>query len=227
MIKGTHSLLPLQFIATHAAGQMRYVTVVLSRAGLLFSLSLMAILFSGCLTRKNALPNDGVGHKMHRKGAKGTILTDASSAPKDARTTGKKLLDGYAEVLGVPTNELQNPTLYTYIDEWMGIPHRSGGADRRGLDCSAFVGMVMRDVYGKSIPRVSKEIAEQVQRKYERQLQEGDLVFFSFGRRSIDHVGIYLQNNKFVHVSTSKGVIISDLHDSWYYRYFTRAGSVR
>jgi len=186
------------------------------------------IFLSGCLTRKNALPpGRAVKSTSHKGAAEGTIITDASSAPKGVKATGKSVLDGYAEVLGVRTNELQNPALYAYIDKWMGIPHRSGGMDHRGLDCSAFVGMVMQDVYGKSVPRVSKEIGEHVKRKYERQLREGDLVFFSFGRGSIDHVGIYLHNNKFVHVSTSKGVIISDLHDSWYYRYFTRAGTVK
>jgi len=189
-----------------------------SGVGLLCCLSLATFLLGGCLTRKNAIPPRGVG-------AKGTIPTDASSAPKETRAR-KGLLDGYAEVLGVHTSKLQNPALYAYIDDWMGVPHRSGGTDRRGLDCSAFVGMVMRDVYGKSVPRISKDMAQHIKRKYERQLREGDLVFFSFGRRDIDHVGIYLHNNKFVHVSTSKGVIISDLHDSWYYKYFTRAGTV-
>ncbi|WP_233632582.1 C40 family peptidase [Parapedobacter sp. ISTM3] len=193
----------------------------------LFFLTLGIFLLSGCLTRKNALPPDRVMTAPRTKKTPGnTILTDASSAPKDVRTAGR-LIDSYAQVLGVRPHELQNTTLYAYIDEWMGIPHRPGGADKRGLDCSAFVGMVMRDVYGKSVPRISREMAAQIKRKYERQLQEGDLVFFSFGRRDIDHVGIYLHNNKFVHVSTSKGVIISDLHDTWYYKYFKRAGSVR
>lgn len=191
-------------------------------------LSLSTFLLGGCLTRKNALPPDSaLKPTAYKKPARGTIYTDATSSPKGVRAVGRGLLDGYAEVLGVRTSELQNPTLYAYIDDWMGTPHRSGGIDRRGLDCSAFVGLVMRDVYGKSVPRISKEMAQHIKRKYERQLQEGDLVFFSFGRKDIDHVGIYLQNNKFVHVSTSKGVIISDLHDSWYYKYFTRAGSIR
>jgi Cell wall-associated hydrolases (invasion-associated proteins) len=199
---------------------------------LLGYLSLSVLLLSSCLTRKNALPADrtvaSAPYKKNakdKKRAKGAILTDATTSPRDINA-GSRLLEGYAEVLGVAPNQLQTAALYRYIDEWMGTPHRSGGIDRRGLDCSAFVGMVMRDVYGKSIPRVSKDIAGQIKRKYERQLKEGDLVFFSFGRREIDHVGIYLHNNKFVHVSTSKGVIISDLHDSWYYKYFTRAGSV-
>lgn len=193
---------------------------------LLGCLSLSALLLSSCLTRKNALPPDRtVASTPYKKKTRGAILTDATTSPRDVNA-GSRLLEGYAEVLGVTPNQLQTVALYRYIDEWMGTPHRSGGIDRRGLDCSAFVGMVMRDVYGKSVPRVSKDIAGQIKRKYERQLKEGDLVFFSFGRREIDHVGIYLHNNKFVHVSTSKGVIISDLHDSWYYKYFTRAGSV-
>jgi len=194
--------------------------------GLLACLLALTLSLNGCLTRKNALPAAGDVTAPARKHThKGTILTDASSAPKGVRT-GKQLLEGYATVLGVPINKLQRPELYGFIDDWMGVPHRTGGTDHRGLDCSAFVGLVMREVYNKDIPRASKDMAERIKRKYERQLREGDLVFFSFGRKSIDHVGIYLHNNKFVHVSTSKGVIISDLRDPWYYKYFTRAGTV-
>jgi Cell wall-associated hydrolases (invasion-associated proteins) len=175
-------------------------------------------MFSGCLSRKDSLP-------PVRSGKKGVIATDAAAAPKGIRSSGSGLLSGYAAVLGVSAGELRTPALYRYIDSWMGVRHRTGGTDRRGLDCSAFVGMVMRDVYGKSLPRVSAAMADHVNRA--RKLEEGDLVFFSFGRRGIDHVGIYLQNHKFVHVSTSKGVIISDLRDSWYAKYFSRGGRVQ
>jgi len=196
-------------------------------AGFMCCLLVAVLSFSGCLTRKNALPPGQTEATTTRKRApKGSILTDASSSPKDVRT-GKQLLDGYATVLGVSPHELQRPELYGFIDDWMGVPHRTGGSDHRGLDCSAFVGLVMREVYDKGVPRASKDMAEHVKRKYERQLKEGDLVFFSFGRRNIDHVGIYLHNHKFVHVSTSKGVIISDLRDPWYYKYFARAGTVQ
>ncbi|HIX54669.1 MAG TPA: C40 family peptidase, partial [Candidatus Sphingobacterium stercoripullorum] len=63
--------------------------------------------------------------------------------------------------------------------------------------------------------------------KKERQLSEGDLVFFSFGGRNIDHVGMYLHNGKFVHVSTSKGVIISNLKEQWYHKYFKFGGQIK
>ena len=197
------------------------------RTGLICCLLATAMVLSACLTRKNALPPDRtIGATPRKHTPRGTIITDASSAPKDVRA-GKQLLEGYAAVLGVSSHDLQRPELYTFIDDWMGVPHRTGGTDHRGMDCSAFVGLVMQEIYGKAVPRASKDMAEHIKRKYERQLQEGDLVFFSFGRRNIDHVGIYLHNHKFVHVSTSKGVIISDLRDSWYYKYFTRAGTVR
>jgi len=189
------------------------------------------LLLSSCLTPRNALPpgkRPGTTYKKpeRKRGERERILTDASKAPKDV-VVSRNLLDSYAKVLGVRASELGNPRLYQVIDEWMGVPHRLGGTDRRGLDCSAFVAMVMKDVYGKSLPRTSRDMAQRVKRKYERQLKEGDLVFFSFGKSQIDHVGIYLNNSKFVHVSTRRGVIISDLRDTWYYRYFTRAGTVQ
>lgn len=133
----------------------------------------------------------------------------------------------YARILGVPSDNLKNRRLYAFIDDWMGAPHRLGGNTKRGIDCSGFIDLLFQDVYKKELPRTSFEMAETVKRKYENQLQEGDLVFFSFGKKRVDHVGIYLANNKFAHVSTSKGVVISDLHASWYYKYFVRCGAVR
>ena len=56
-------------------------------------------------------------------------------------------------------------------------------------------------------------------------LQEGDLVFFH-QRKGISHVGMYLSNNKFVHASTSMGVIISDLNEPYWTKRFVKAGRI-
>ncbi|WP_156309202.1 C40 family peptidase [Sphingobacterium endophyticum] len=154
---------------------------------------------------------------------KGAPISDASDARNKEYSNNK--LDNYAELLGVKTKELDNKNLYFMIDEWMGTPHRLGGMDKRGVDCSGFVTLLYDKIYGKELPRTSRDMADHVKKKYENQLKEGDLVFFSFGGRNIDHVGIYLHNGKFVHVSTRKGVIISNLSDSWYYKYFKRSGT--
>ncbi|HLT86983.1 MAG TPA: NlpC/P60 family protein [Sphingobacterium sp.] len=152
-----------------------------------------------------------------------SIPTDASDA-RDKSLSGSGI-DNYAAILGVSVRDLNNKSLYSFIDKWLGSPHRLGGTKPSGIDCSGFVGILYREVYGRDLPRTSRDMGDQVKRKYERQLREGDLVFFSFGGRNIDHVGVYLHNNKFVHVSTRRGVIISDIKDSWYYKYFVRAGT--
>lgn len=200
---------------------------------LLLILMIGMSLVSGCLPKREMAGRHASERPapVFRTEGGAPILTDASDASPRASVhghrRGRSLLESYAEVLGVPAKELRTPQLYEFIDQWMGTPHGSGATRRTGIDCSAFVGLLMQEVYRKQVPRTSAEMGEIVKRKYERQLTEGDLVFFSFGNNGrIDHVGVYLTNGKFVHVSTRRGVIISRLRDSWYYRYFTRCGSV-
>jgi cell wall-associated NlpC family hydrolase len=152
------------------------------------------------------------------------IITDSSKNVK-AKTTGN-LKDRYALMLGVSREKLQNEKLYRFIDNWMGVPHRTGGMDQTGIDCSGFTSILENEIFNRQVPRIARQIADQIKRKYEDELLEGDLVFFDFEGQRFSHVGVYLHNNKFVHASTSRGVIISDLKDPWYYKYFSRAGSI-
>ena len=130
-------------------------------------------------------------------------------------------------MLNVKEKDLDNEKLYRFIDSWIGVPYKSGGMDKKGVDCSAFTILITNEIYNKPLPRTARLMAEDVKRKFEKDLKEGDLVFFDFDGQKFSHVGVYLQNNKFVHASTSKGVIISDLKDQWYYKYFSRAGSIK
>ncbi|MEJ5052989.1 C40 family peptidase [Sphingobacterium sp. MYb382] len=177
------------------------------------------LLLNSCGSKRHVV----LGKRDGGRPASGTILTDASDARNMNLETAK--LANYADILGVSLRELNNKQLYSFLDNWMGSPHRMGGGEKSGIDCSRFVGILYEEVYRKNLPRTSRDMGDQVKRKYERDLKEGDLIFFSFGGRDIDHVGVYLRNNKFVHVSTKRGVIISNIKDSWYYKYFVRAGS--
>lgn len=183
---------------------------------------LLSVIFflSSCGARKKTMGRPTTGAVKPNKNAP---LSDASDARGMEFSNNK--LENYAHLLGVKTKDLDSKSLYYMIDDWMGTPHRMGGLDKGGVDCSGFVSMLYQKVYGKDLPRTSRDMAEKVKRKYDDQLKEGDLVFFSFGGRNIDHVGIYLHNGKFVHVSTRKGVIISNLKDAWYSKYFTRCGT--
>ena len=140
---------------------------------------------------------------------------------------GGSLRARYATILDVPEKEIKNDKLYRFLDEWMGVPYRDAGMDKNGLDCSGFVTIIQKEVFNRSVPRVAGQMAQTVKRKYEDELEEGDLVFFDFKGRKFSHVGVYLRNNRFAHASTSKGVVISNLKDPWYYKYFSRAGSMK
>jgi cell wall-associated NlpC family hydrolase len=153
------------------------------------------------------------------------LLSDSHKI-NNSRVSGS-LRERYAQILGVAKSDIQNESLYRFIDKWIGVPHQTGGMDKKGVDCSGFAILLEKEIYNQLLPRVARQMAEQVKRVYEDELQEGDLVFFDFEGQKYSHVGVYLHNNKFVHASTSKGVIISDLKDPWYYKYFSRAGSIK
>lgn len=131
----------------------------------------------------------------------------------------------YAILLNVEVELLSDNGLLEYIDEWYGTRYRMGGTTKNGVDCSAFVQAVYLSAFATSIPRTARDQYNSARIISSTELREGDLVFFNT-RGGVSHVGIYLQNNKFVHASTSNGVTISDLFDPYYLRRFVGAGRI-
>lgn len=121
---------------------------------------------------------------------------------------------------------LRNKQLYRFITDWTGVQYRLGGLDKRGIDCSGFAFLLQKDIYGNTLPRRSRDQASVVKEKSVAQLKEGDLIFFSFGGGAVDHVGVYLNNNCFVHASTTRGVVVDDLSLPAYQRALVKAGSL-
>ena len=136
------------------------------------------------------------------------------------------IAEKYSELLGIDKEQIQNGRLYAFVDQWMGTPYKFGGLDHDGIDCSGLAFLLEQQVYGINIPRMTSQQINVIKRKYEEELQEGDLVFFDYDGKKFSHVGIYLQNGYYVHASSSKGVIIVKLHDPYTYKYFSRCGSV-
>lgn len=121
---------------------------------------------------------------------------------------------------------LRNKQLYRFITDWTGVKYRFGGLDKNGIDCSGFAFLLEKEIYGVTLPRISRDQANFSRKKNINNLEEGDLVFFSFGGNDVDHVGVYLNNGFFVHASTTRGVIVDDLNLPAYQKTFVKSGSV-
>lgn len=123
--------------------------------------------------------------------------------------------------------DLPGERIVSQARRWLGTPYRYGGETRQGTDCSGMVMVLYRDVAGIKIPRNSgkqQEFCKHIQRS---ELNPGDLVFFSSSRKGrVSHVGIYAGRDKFIHASSSQGVIISSLDEDYYRRHFHSAGRV-
>src|ERR1700712_3939780 len=174
----------------------------IKRGLLLFSFAI--IILSSCHSRKAVM-----------KGEPGEVEKPPAS-----------IAEKYADLLGVDKSDIQNGRLYAFIEQWMGTPYRFGGEDKSGVDCSGLVQMLEQEVYGLNIPRSTSQQINVIKRKYEEELVEGDLLFFDYDGKKFSHVAVYLQNGYYVHASSSKGVIITKLHDPYTYKYFSRCGSV-
>ena len=143
---------------------------------------------------------------------------------KDASTkTGNYV----QERLGVSAKETKHNKLYLFVNDWYGTPYKYGGCQKTGIDCSCFTDNLFQNVYGKKIGRTAGEIYKACEKISREKLVEGDLIFFITNGKSISHVGVYLKDNKFVHSSTTKGVVISDLNETYYKKCFYAAAKLK
>jgi len=115
----------------------------------------------------------------------------------------------------VPGPVMTRDKLLELYHEWQGTPYRLGGSDKRGLDCSALVQLAYRQILAMPLPRTAEEQARFGKAVPLADVVAGDLLFFKTGQRQ-QHVAIALGERRFLHVSTSQGVIISTLDNPFW-----------
>lgn len=128
---------------------------------------------------------------------------------------------------GTPTRTARDPDLPVSIRAndvlfralgLVGTPYRYGGnTPESGFDCSGLVGFVYREAAGLVLPRSSRDIAAVDAPRVKRdRLAPGDLVFF--GRGGVNHIGIYVGEDRFVHAPTTGGTVRLDALGGAYWK---------
>jgi len=115
---------------------------------------------------------------------------------------------------------LLDEEIQSNMKQYLGVPYKRAGASKMGFDCSGFVKIIYREVFGVDLPHQSSQqsLSSDLVGIPLDKLKTGDLIFFSTSgkNRPINHVGIYFSDGKFIHAARSRGVVVSELNEPYW-----------
>ncbi|RKS26780.1 cell wall-associated NlpC family hydrolase [Flavobacterium endophyticum] len=133
-------------------------------------------------------------------------------------------------VVSTPTESYISLQLINNAMNFLGVRYRGGGTTTAGMDCSGMVTAVF-NLFDIKLPRSSHDMAMVGEKVDTNDIKKGDLIFFrTNGRRVINHVGVVIEKIgdeiKFIHSSTSKGVVVSSTNEPYYKRTFAQVNRI-
>ena len=162
------------------------------------TICLLMPLAAHATNREQRLPNvNGFTPKVHStpSTAKSVKLTVNRPTQLSKVHNGKAV----SNLAGVDTKQSSN--VLSRAVNVLGTPYRWGGSSpSKGFDCSGLVKYAFNDVAAVDLPRTSNAMAAGHGQKVDRKdLKPGDLLFFKLKSRQVNHVAIYLGNDRFIH----------------------------
>lgn len=160
-------------------------------------------------------------------------LATYKNKEKDKKSSASKAVSKnetaslYSPEILIKETGTRNEKLKKFISSWYAAPYAFGGSDKTGIDCSHFAAKLYMDVYGIRISGPVNAIEPQTQNIKVSEAREGDFVFFKINSDKVSHIGVYIGNNKFIHASTKRGVIINDLNEAYYKKFLYKTGRLK
>lgn len=150
--------------------------------------------------------------------------TDTAGADSSDSEVAESATDSKPAMAVSSLDDVKASLMQAYRD-WEGTPYVLGGASKEGVDCSRFINVIFDEYFAVDLPtntRSQLNVGDGIRRKAVR---TGDLVFFKTGRQDL-HVGVAVNQGEFLHASTSNGVMISKLGNSYWRNRFLAARRV-
>lgn len=180
---------------------------------------LLLLFLSGCIAKKKTT------YAENR-----TVTVEASGENPDKRglpdeTAPSPTDSGYAA-----SPEVIDEIITTALD-YSGVRYKFGGTTKSGMDCSGLLYVAFR-AHDIPLPRISYEMADEGRRIRVGDVEKGDLLFFKTrrGGKKINHVGLVIdvdgEDIKFIHSTSSRGVIVSSLKEGFWNYSFVKATRV-
>lgn len=158
-------------------------------------------------------------------------IKTTTKATKTAKGTKSVLTDtDDKDLLPLPNDNYLALQMINNAMSFVGVRYHGGGTTKAGMDCSGMVTAVC-NMFDISIPRSSNEMSKVGKKLEKDEIKKGDLVFFKTnGKNIINHVGMVIDvigdEIKFVHSSSSKGVMVSSTKEAYYSRTFAQANRI-
>jgi lipoprotein Spr len=152
-----------------------------------------------------------------------------SSCRSSKKIDSEKHPKSHTEQIQVGKSSKTQKKIIEEAETWIGTPYQYAHAEKgEGTDCSGMVMSVYESVTGVKLPRNSAKQAEFCQEIDAEDVETADLIFFATGKDPdrISHVGIVIDNERFIHASSTKGVVISNFTTPYYQRTFRKFGRV-
>ncbi|MBP3228892.1 MAG: C40 family peptidase [Bacteroidaceae bacterium] len=198
------------------------------KGGFLFATALVvALLFTtACTTQR--LPDGAylpARARMVTASLPATAQPVVAAAASQPRPTASQTATA-ARALGIEADATDDARLLTVCASYLGTPYKYAGNDREGIDCSGLTTAIYREVYGIGLHRRSLDQHEKdVPHATTATPRQGDLLFFTTnGTGRCSHVGVYLKDQRFIHASTRRGVVVDDLRSDYYRTRFLGGG---
>lgn len=192
------------------------------------TLCLLLPLAAHATNREQRLPSGFTGYTANADATVKRAPVQYRNTPLRARP-GNAAKQQAAGLQAVAMSPKQSSEVLSRAVNVLGTPYRWGGSSpKKGFDCSGLVKYAFNDVADVDLPRTSNAMARgQGVKVAKGDLKPGDLIFFNIKSRRVNHVAIYLGNDRFIHAPrTGKRVSIDSLDKPYWQKHYVVAKRV-